>query len=69
MPTNPAERQRRYRERLRSGQLRASTFVPLDLVEKLVEAGLLSEPTASDKKSLGAALVAATRRWSKGVTR
>ncbi len=66
-PTPAAERQRRYRDRLRSGQLWASGFVPPDLVEKLIDAGLISEPEASDKRSLSAALVAAARRWSISV--
>ncbi len=67
VPTPAAERQRRYRARLRSGQLWASGFVPPDLVEKLIDAGLISEPEASDKRRLGTALVAAARRWAISV--
>ena len=69
MHATPRQRQyqRSYRERQQSGQLWASAFVPLDLVERLVEAGLILENDSSDKKSLGAALVEATRRWSKNV--
>ena len=66
-PTPAAERQRRYRARQRSGQLWASGFVPRDLAEKLIEGGLLPEGESSDKRSLGAALVAAARRWSISV--
>ncbi len=70
-PIPDAERQRRaqreYRERDKSGSLWASAFVPRDLTEKLIEGGLLPESESSDKKSLGAALVEAARRWSKNV--
>lgn len=59
--------QRSYRERQQSGQLWASAFVPPDLAEKLIAGGLLPESETSDKKSLGAALVEAARRWSKSV--
>lgn len=59
--------QREYRARDKSGSLWASAFVPRDLAEKLIEAGLLPESESSDKKSLGAALVAAARRWSISV--
>ena len=70
-PTPAAERQRRcqrqYRARDKSGSLWASTFVPRDLAERLIEGGLLPESESSDKKSLGAALVEAARRWSISV--
>ncbi len=70
-PIPAAERQREYqrayRDRQQVGQLWASAFVPLHLVERLVEAGLISEREAADKKSLGAALVEVARRWSKSV--
>ena len=59
--------QREYRARDKSGSLWASVFVPPDLVEKLIDAGLISEPEVTDKRSLGAALVAAARRWSISV--
>ena len=65
--TPTAERQRHYRERDKLGTLWASAFVPRDLAEKLIEGGLLPESEASDKKSLGAALVKAARHWSKSV--
>ena len=57
-----AERQREYRERGKLATRWASAFVPSDLIEKLIEGGLLPENGATDKKSLGAALVEATRR-------
>ena len=68
-----AERQRRrqwqreYRERDKLGMFWASAFVPNDLAERLIEGGLLPEDKATDKKSLGTALVEAARRWTKGV--
>ncbi len=79
VPSPAAERQRRHREHRRrwqreyrardkSGSLWASAFVPRDLAEKLVEGGLLPEDDATDKKSLGAALVEAALHWSKSVT-
>ncbi len=65
--TPAAERQREYRQHASAGTLWASAFVPRDLAEKLIEGGLLPESEASDKKSLGAALVKAARRWSISV--
>ena len=62
------QRQREYRARDKSGSLWATSFVPRDLAEKLIEGGLLPEGESLDKKSLGAALVAAARRWSISVT-
>lgn len=59
--------QREYRERDKSGTYWASAFVPSDLAERLIEAGLIPEDKATDKKSLGTALVEAARRWSKNV--
>ena len=59
--------QREYRARDTSGLLWASAFVPRDLAEKLIEGGLLPESEATDKTRLGAALVAAARRWSISV--
>ncbi len=71
VPTPAAERQRRcqrqYRARDKSGSLWASAFVPRDLAERLIEGGLLPEGESPDKKSLGAALVEAARRWSISV--
>ncbi len=73
VPTPDDDRQRRcqwqreYRARDKSGSLWASAFVPRDLAEKLIEGGLLPESESADKKSLGAALVAAARHWAKGV--
>jgi len=70
-PSPAAERQRRhqreYRARDKSGTRWASAFVPGDLAEKLIKGGLLPEDKETDKKSLGAALVEAARRWSKSV--
>ncbi len=61
------QRQREYRKRDRAGEMWASAFVPCDLVEKLIEGGLLPESESADKKSLGAALVEAASHWSKSV--
>ncbi len=61
------EWQREYRARDKLGSLWASAFVPRDLAEKLIEDGLLLESESADKKSLGAALVEAARRWSISV--
>ena len=70
-PTPATERQRRrqreYRERDKSGTRWASAFVPGDLAERLIEGGLLLEDEATDKKSLGTALVEAARRWANSV--
>lgn len=70
-PVPAAERQRQwqreYRARDKSGSLWASAFVPRDLAERLIEGGLLPEDEATDKKSLGAALVEAALQWSKNV--
>ncbi len=66
-PLTAAECQREYRARDKSGLLWASAFVPRDLAERLIEGGLLPEGESSDKKSLGAALVEAARRWAKSV--
>ncbi len=67
VPTPAAERQREYRARDKSGLLWASAFVPRDLAERLIEAGLVLENDSSDKKRLGDALVEAARRWSNSV--
>ena len=71
-PTAGRERrnqsQREYRERDKSGTRWASAFVPGDLTEKLIEGGLLPEEEATDKKSLGSALVKAAWRGVKSVT-
>ncbi len=66
-PLTAAECQLAYRARDKSGSLWASAFVPRDLAERLIEGGLLPESESSDKKSLGAALVEAARRWSISV--
>ena len=59
--TPSAARQREYRERDKLATRWASAFVPSDLIENLIEGGLLLENSATDKKNLGAALVEATR--------
>ncbi len=65
--TPAAEHQREYRERDKSGTYWASAFVPSDLTKRLIEGGLLKEDEATDKKSLGTALVAAARCWAESV--
>ncbi len=59
-----AERQRRLRYRRKLGLLVASAEVPLQLAERLVEAGLLPEDHSADPERLGAALVAACSEWA-----
>ncbi len=61
LPVTDAERQRRYRERLRSGALIAKSTVPLELAEQLIDAGLLAELNATDKDHLGQALLKAAK--------
>ncbi len=67
VPTPAAERQREYRARDKSGTYWASAFVPSDLAAKLIEGGLLKEDEATDKISLGTALVDAAHRWAQSV--
>ena len=55
-PTPAAERQREYRQRDKSATRWASAFVPSDLIENLIEGGLLPEDGSTDKKNLGASL-------------
>ena len=78
-PSPDAERERRnqsqreYRERDNAGTRCALAYVPLDLVEKLVEGGLFSEgkpatnaaEKAAERKRLGIALVEAAWRGVK----
>ncbi len=59
-----AERQRRLRHRRKLGLLVAAAEVPLQLAERLVEAGLLPEDHSADPERLGAALVAACNEWA-----
>ncbi len=70
MPTRSltnAERQREYqrdyRERLKRGWLCVLGYAPPDLVEDLINAGLLPREDAENKKSLGAAIVKAASLW------
>ena len=59
-----AERQQRLRIRRKLGLLVATAEVPLQLAERLVEAGLLPEDHSTDPERLGAALVAACNEWA-----
>ena len=65
LPSTPAERQRRYRQRQREGLLYAVADVPLHLAEGLVEAGLLRQQDATDTRALGTALIRASERLVK----
>ena len=52
-PLSDAERQRRRRERLRTGARTFKGELPADVVERLVELGRLSEAEANDPNQLG----------------
>ena len=64
-PFTPAERQQNYRRRQLEGLLYTAGDVPLRLAERLVEAGLLRQQDASDRRALFAALIRATERHVK----
>ena len=59
------EYQRAYRERLKRGLLCLFGYAPPDLVDVLIDAGLLTEKEMSNKKNLGAAVVEAASRWAR----
>ena len=63
----PAERQREYqrayRERLKRGLSCFLGYAPSTLVADLINAGLLTEGEALNKKSLGMAVVEAASLW------
>ncbi len=61
-PTPAAERQRRRRERKRRGLVLARAEVPDQLVEALVEQGVLPEAQATDEHAIGKALVDVTEK-------
>ncbi len=61
-PTPAAERQRRRRERKRRGLVLARAEVPDQLVEALVEQGVLPEAQATDEHAIGKALVDLTEK-------
>ncbi len=61
-PTPARERQRRCRERKRRGLVLAHAEVPDQLVEALVEQGVLPEDEATDARAIGEALVAVTEK-------
>ena len=56
-PTPAAERQRRHRERKRRRLLLARAEVPDEIVEALVDQGMLREAQATDACAIGKALV------------
>ena len=56
-PTPAAERQRRHRERKRRRLLLARAEVPDQIIEALVDQGLLREAQATDPFAIGRALV------------
>ncbi len=61
-PTLAAERQRRYRARLRRGSVFARAEVPAEVVEALVDRGLLPKGEATEPARLGEALVEVTKK-------
>ena len=56
-PSRAAKRQRRHRERKRRGLVLAHAEVPAEVVEALVDQGLLREAQATDARAIGKALV------------
>ncbi len=61
-PSPAAERQRRYRARLRRGSVFARAEVPAEVVEALVDRGLLPKGQATEPARLGEALVEVTKK-------
>ncbi len=55
--SNDALRQRRHRERKRRRLVLASAEVPDQIVEALVDQGMLREAQATDARAIGKALV------------
>ncbi len=62
VPTPAAKRQRRYRARLRRGSVFARAEVPAEVVEALVDRGLLPKGQATEPARLGEALVEVTKK-------
>ncbi len=62
VPMPDKERQRRCRERKRRGLVLARAEVPDQLVEALVEQGVLPEAQATDEHAIGKALVDVTEK-------
>ncbi len=56
-PSPAAERQRRHRERKRRRLVLAHAEVPDQIIEALVDQGLLREAQATDARAIGEALV------------
>ena len=56
MPTTPAERQRRYRERKRSGVAVYQVELRQEAKTRLIQRDWLNEAEAQDRKSVTAAL-------------
>lgn len=67
-----AEKQRRYRQRLRTGAAVYRIEVPAEVVEQLIEAGRLDERAALNDGEVAAELalllVQWARIWQKSVT-
>ena len=59
------EYQRAYRERLKHGLSSFLGYAPPTLVAALIDAGLLTEEEALNKKSLGMAVVEAASLWAR----
>ena len=55
-PSPAAERQRRYRARLRAGLCLAHCELPPAVVEALLDEGLVSDEGSRDRRKLGAAV-------------
>ena len=67
--SSPAERQREYqrayRERLKRGLSCFLGHASPDLVEDLINAGLITQEEASHRKGLGAAVAKAASLWAR----
>ena len=61
-PSRAAKRQRRHRERKRRGLVLAHAEVPAEVVEALVDHGLLPKGQATEPARLGEALVEVTKK-------
>ncbi len=68
-PLTPAERQRDYQRDYREREILGIScflgYAPPALVKALIDAGLLAEEEASNKRTLGAAVVEAASLWAQ----
>ena len=67
LPLTPAECSWRYRQRTLGRLLYVAGDMPLRLAEELVDAGVLPQQDASDRRALFAALVRAAEGYIKKI--